>query len=505
MALVERQRAVGGRHRAQERHAGGRLAPDRLHLIVGGEDQIVLVVELPGRRHSVHGRVVDRGARRLEADRLLLVERDILARVRHENARVLHADVGEIAVHIAVEVRLLRHEDRRLAVAHCPAEHGGHLAAFANAGLVADDEAGTLAEIVDRQRDTVDLLGAEILVEFGFRIAKLLADEVIERPNPLLQGVERRLSGRLHVDRDERPHALAGRFRLVGDLFGIRRCLRLRLGRFRRFRFIGLAFGLRNAPLKRGRLARLDASAAARLDHDRLHGVIRPYFAKRGLGILDRLLIFFDRAFKAADFVLHLAATLARLDAAGSQPFDAPVRFGHVEVANLQLLHRFFDGGGDLGCVRSAIRPLAGIERVASLALGRVELLPIWLGIGVVEIPRPFSRHALVDNLVAVISLDGDAYVSASAICSGVFASSAAVASDGCRLIFWYSSSLIRSRLNDSGSSSLISVSFDSRPASSNLCLRLCISLRCWFFGRFSSRPLRWLTSRSRSFRIFGM
>jgi hypothetical protein len=75
--------------------------------------------------------------------------------------KFLNADVGQIAVHIAVEVRLGGDEDRDAVVLHRPAQDGGVHPAFADAGLVADDEALAALDVVDRERERIDLLGGE--------------------------------------------------------------------------------------------------------------------------------------------------------------------------------------------------------------------------------------------------------------------------------------------------------------------------------------------------------
>ena len=80
----------------------------------------------------------------------LIVERDREVRIGHEDFRVAAQrlrplDVVQVAVHVAVEVGLLRDEERHLAELVGIADRAGDDAALADAGLVADDESIAVA------------------------------------------------------------------------------------------------------------------------------------------------------------------------------------------------------------------------------------------------------------------------------------------------------------------------------------------------------------------------
>src|SRR5205814_45431 len=99
------------------------------------------------------------------------------ARLAVEESAVEHADVPHVAVHVGIEPWLLGDEDRYTVVLDRPPDDGSVDAAFADAGLIADDEALAALDVVYGQPKGVDLLGTEIFVEHIALVAQLMRHE----------------------------------------------------------------------------------------------------------------------------------------------------------------------------------------------------------------------------------------------------------------------------------------------------------------------------------------
>ena len=193
--------------RTNEAAAVGRLALDRVHLVIGAENDVE--------------RLVGSGAVTLQVRHLLLVKRAgcaaqefaaalwrlgavdlrLLGRVIPSDRIIIegyghtgigqerpevtakhlrHTDVVHIANDVAVEIWLLGDKDRSQAFTHGVAQCRCHNAAFANAGLIADDKSGAFLHVVDCHGDGVDLLGREILGDFTGLVAKFLFYPCVE-------------------------------------------------------------------------------------------------------------------------------------------------------------------------------------------------------------------------------------------------------------------------------------------------------------------------------------
>ena len=162
MALVEHHDGIG-REGAQQRLALRRLTLHRLHLAIGREQHVEIA------ERAVSGdlgkqRIMCRGRSGLERFGTVLAQGNGFVRVGHQNARItpehfIQADVHEVAIHIPVEKIFLGDEDRRPALHDRIADDASVHAAFADAGLIADDEARAALDIVDREPQSIDLLG----------------------------------------------------------------------------------------------------------------------------------------------------------------------------------------------------------------------------------------------------------------------------------------------------------------------------------------------------------
>ena len=160
------------RDSTQEVAALGLAALDAVHLVIGREHDVWRRLAVGDCAHGV-GRLGDALRRRECAAlfgyrlsglfRLVALRNPFKSGVVERNARIgighRHVDratelfvpsnVVKIAPHVAVEVRLFGDEDRNQAVPLGVGDHRGDDAAFAYAGLVADDEAFALLDIRD--------------------------------------------------------------------------------------------------------------------------------------------------------------------------------------------------------------------------------------------------------------------------------------------------------------------------------------------------------------------
>lgn len=91
---------------------------------------------------------------------------------------------------------------------------------FARDALVPDDEAGATPDLIERQRQRIDLLAREVLADAARVIAEQVRDVIVEWADALLEAAEGVMDCRLHAARNER--ADRGRFarRMVGNLSG---------------------------------------------------------------------------------------------------------------------------------------------------------------------------------------------------------------------------------------------------------------------------------------------
>ena len=245
VALVEGEQSPL-RHSTEEPAPVGRLALDRVHLVVGREDHVWQVARagrlaagerLHGlfllglaaarkefaapRRHGLAG--LAGSVRLLLPVERFLVERNGLARVRDEHARLAaehlgHADVAQVAVHVAEQVRLLGDEHRHHVVAHGVPQHGGNLPTLSNSSLVADYERSASFDVVDGCCDGVDLFGREILPDVGLVVAEAVRDEAIDGAVPLLDAIHGGACGVRHVDGDQRVERASLRRGRIGGL-----------------------------------------------------------------------------------------------------------------------------------------------------------------------------------------------------------------------------------------------------------------------------------------------
>ena len=168
MALVQNQ--VGIRHDGLNRlHAIRHVSAAGLHLAIGREDGQVLGINLAVGNHVLHDGI----GLATQLRNLVLAIRAIghaLVLVGHQYAQLVgavaqhlaHADVGQVAHHVGVEVRLLGHKDRRQALVDGIANHASDNAALADTRLVANDKAAAMLGVVDGHGQRIDLLGREI-------------------------------------------------------------------------------------------------------------------------------------------------------------------------------------------------------------------------------------------------------------------------------------------------------------------------------------------------------
>ncbi len=196
-----------GRKALDRALAGRPLALHALHLRVGGEQDVHAIALAVSDALQIG--IVRRRAGGFQGLAAVLVQRHLLGGVGHDDLDRApehggNPDVGHVAVHIRVEGRLLRDEYRHPSAFHGVANDAGHHAAFADSGLVADDEPGAALHVGQRQRQGVDLLRRDIVGDFRYRVAKTISDERVDRADLILQPSQRLRDCGLHVDRHQR-------------------------------------------------------------------------------------------------------------------------------------------------------------------------------------------------------------------------------------------------------------------------------------------------------------
>ena len=147
----------------------------------------------------------------------LVLEQPLVADARHpfpgvedQWRNVIAADVLQVAVHVGKQRRLDGHEHRRVARSRRPADHARSLPTFADAGLVGNDDAFALLNLVDGGRDGVDLQPHERPMQVRARgVAELRLHKIVDVADAVLERIERGLRWTRHVDGNQRAVALA--------------------------------------------------------------------------------------------------------------------------------------------------------------------------------------------------------------------------------------------------------------------------------------------------------
>ena len=101
-----------------------------------------------------------------------------------------HANIFHVAEHIFVQRWLFSDEYRRAVFADCVANDRGHDTALTNAGLVANDETCAVLDVVDCQRNGVNLLCAKGVEQRIIAIPKLLANVCVNIAHAAAQCVQ---------------------------------------------------------------------------------------------------------------------------------------------------------------------------------------------------------------------------------------------------------------------------------------------------------------------------
>ena len=196
----------------------GILPLDGVELVVRGENGII-------RSHAVLHHVAQdlfMRLRRLCFQLPSVREKDGIAtrkaRVCGQGVESLHADIRQVADHIGIKVRLHGHKDRDVALTLCPADDAGIDSALSDAGLVANNEAGTIGNIADGHAQGVHLLGGKIVAELCGRIAELIRHILVNAAVTFFKVCQGLSGSGSHVFGHERPHALHGAGRFIGYL-----------------------------------------------------------------------------------------------------------------------------------------------------------------------------------------------------------------------------------------------------------------------------------------------